>query len=200
MATQQRRVTISDLEKTPTGPVWAMNATSGSNRSLLVLTVPRLNGPGVDSVKIPVTYLPIELTGQVPKRQLLACSDFRRAVSSGYLTLVSEEEAEKAMGVPGAREELLRLQEEDRALQAQSAALTTGAENPEALETQVSPKVQQFIATMDEQATVTAALNTVRSMGTLKEGEYRAIGSAARSKRGFEALAEFCETAITDLA
>lgn len=188
--------TISELEKSNTGPVWVINKTQAADRALLVLSVPRTNGQGVDSVKIPVTFLPIDLTGQVAKRQLLNSGEFRRAVSTGYLELVDPSEAEKVMKQPGAREEMLRLAEADRAITAASQRLTAGSEGTEAATTNISPRVQQFLVSMEEAVDPITTLNTLRSMGRLNEEELKAIGTAAENKRGFDIVVQYCEEQI----
>lgn len=188
-------VRISDLEKTKGGPVWAINKTRGASRSLLVLSVPKPQG-GSDSVKIPVTYLPVDLTGQVPKGQLMASSDFRRAVTSGYLELIDEASANKILEGPGAAEELRRLREEDNSLTADSARLTAGTEAEEAVSATMSPRVQQFLANLEEATNATSVLNTLRAMGELEEAEYAEIRKVAESKRGFDEVVAFCDEAI----
>lgn len=186
---------ISDLEKTPTGPVWVTNVTEGADRSIIVLAVPRPNGTGVDSVKIPVTWIPIDLTGQVPKRQLMQSSDFRRAVTGGALMLMEEEAADKIRKEPGARAEITRLQAEERSVTSASAKLTAGTTELEAQAGTVSARVQQFMVNMEEAKDQSASLNTLRSMGRLQEAELRAVSALAGARR-FTDIVAFCEKAI----
>lgn len=190
---------ISDLEKSNTGPVWVTNTTKGAERSIIVLAVPKANGPGVDSVKVPVTFLPVDLTGQVPKRQLLASSDFRRAVTSGYLKLVEADEAEKTLEQPGAQNELRRIQDEDRSVASASARLTAGTDAPEAVSSNLSPRVQQFLVTIEEASSASTILNTLRSMGELTEEEYRAVGKSAEAKKGFDSVISYCDDQIENV-
>jgi hypothetical protein len=190
---------IADLEKTPNGSVYVLNNTKGDDRAKIILTIARLAGDGFDTVEIPVTYLPIELTGQVQKKQLLASAQFRRAISSGFLKLVHEDAAVRALDKPGAQAEVQRLMRESRQAVSASAALTTGADAPDAQASNLSARVQQFMVTLEESKDVTPTLNTLRSMGELIEEEYRAIISAADGKKGFEELIEFCEESIEGL-
>lgn len=191
-------IRISDLEKTPTGPVWALNSTSGTNRSIISMTIPRDQG-GADTVKMPVTWLPVDLTGQVSKRQLLKGSEFRRAVTTGYIRLISEEEAMKAFQQAGAKEEMERLQIEDRVLQSESANMTAGTEAAEAETEMLPPRIIHFIAAMEEASSASSVLNTLRNMGALAEEEYKAIAKAAENKKGFESIVAYCEEGIDNL-
>lgn len=191
--------TINDLEKSNTGPVWVLNTSKGSNRSIIVLSVPKAQG-GTDNVRVPVTFLPINLTDQVPKRQLLQSSDFRRAVSSRWLSLVSEEEAQKVMGRPGAQEEIDRLMMEERTINNDSARMVAGVENPEAVaSTGISPRVQQFISTLEESSEPKAALNTLRSMGELTEQEFRAVSRVAADRK-YQDIVAHCEEQIESMS
>lgn len=65
----------------------------------------------VTSVTIPETWIPIDVTEQCQKEELLKSSVFRSQINNGVLKLISEEEAQEIFdNDPDAIEELERLQ------------------------------------------------------------------------------------------
>lgn len=197
--TNKRPLRISDLEEKRVGSVWVCNRTKGQNRSIINLSVPRAHGRGSDNVNIPITFLPIDLTGQVPKGDLLQSSQFRRAVSSGALLLVSDEDAQKMLEQPGAQEELERLAREAGLMEAESARMTSGAEPEEAEQPEFSARIVQFLANLEDATNPVTVLNTLRSMDELREDEWRAISKAVEQRRGFEDVQNYCEQQIANL-
>lgn len=187
---------FSDLEKSRTGEVWVLNASPAKDRTLIVLSIPKAGG-GQENIRVPVTWMPVELTAQAPKSQLLDSSDFRKAVRSGYLTLISSEDAQKMRERPGAQQELQRLAIEDRSISSDSARMTSGQNSPDPVASDLSPRVQQFIVNMEEATEPMPVLNTLRSMGQLEEAEFRAISKTAEAKRGFGEIVTYCEEQIS---
>lgn len=80
---------LHKLEQSPRGPIWVFNNTSGDNRSDILFSSARLNGTKIDTVRVPTSFLPIDLTKQVPRKQVLEGAEFRRAISRNLLRLVS---------------------------------------------------------------------------------------------------------------
>ena len=91
-----RRLEIGELEKSPdAGPVWVLNSSRGDRRGDVVLTVARSVGIGSDTVVVPSTWIPLDLTMAVARSQLLKDNQFRQALMHDLLTLVSPEDAQK---------------------------------------------------------------------------------------------------------
>lgn len=89
-----RGYTIAELEKNPdSGPVFVVNRTAGVKRGDVFLTVARPNGNGSDSVNIPSTWIPVDLTSVIKRSQLLNDNNFRQAVTVGMLQLVHPDDA-----------------------------------------------------------------------------------------------------------
>ncbi len=101
-------ISFSDLEKNPdSGPVWVVNSTKDKNRGSVLLTVSRLQGMGVDTVNVPSTIHPVDLSTHVSRKQLLSDNQFRRAVAIKVLKLVCPEAVSKYYeSNPRARTEL----------------------------------------------------------------------------------------------
>lgn len=89
-----RGYTIAELEKNPdSGPVFVVNRTAGVKRGDVFLVIARPNGNGSDSVNIPSTWIPVDLTSVIKRSQLLNDNNFRQAVTMGMLQLVHPEDA-----------------------------------------------------------------------------------------------------------
>lgn len=104
--------TIEELEKRNTGPVYVINATQKELAGNLLITIQKLTGNGSDLVRIPQTFVPIDLAMQVSKRQLLASSEFRSSINKGFLKLPSAEYAKMLLESETGKEESRRIQNE----------------------------------------------------------------------------------------
>lgn len=105
-------ISLHDIETSEHGNVWVLNRTSGTDKGPVNFTVPKSNGTGMDTVIVPLTFLPIDLTEQVTKKQILDSSEFRRALRLGFISLVDNDSAQAMMTISGAEEERLRLRSE----------------------------------------------------------------------------------------
>lgn len=131
MVNKLQRVSIDDLRnQKDTDPIWALNNTSNSKVGQagdLLLLIPKLNGNrNPDPLRIPRTWLPVNITNQIPRRQLLESSEFLNAVNNEVLVLITQEYADYLMKREGAEEERQRLQQLDARIQnLTSRAVTT---------------------------------------------------------------------------
>ena len=102
-------IDIDDIEQTEIGPIYVINTTPAGNRSQVTFTVAKSSGNGLDTVMVPAIKLPIDLTAQVTKRQLIASSEFRRAISMGFIQPITKEYYNELMNlVPDARSIIIR--------------------------------------------------------------------------------------------
>lgn len=93
-------------------PIWALNNAFKSHIAAegdLIICIPRVNGAAVDVLRLERTWLPIDVTAQVPRAQILQSTEFRKAVQEKLVVLVSDEYAQKLLKSEGADEEKLRL-------------------------------------------------------------------------------------------
>ncbi len=104
---------LIDAEK---GPIWARNRTSEtmSPGGDVFISV---NISGTQRVvNVPNTWVPINLTSQVPRKALLDAPYFMEALSKGLIDVITESSAQEILRRDGADEELQRLAERARVI------------------------------------------------------------------------------------
>lgn len=99
-------LTIQEAERATTTSVWVLNY-SQPKGNLHFGVADGMGGQLI--VKIPVTWIPIDLTTQASKSVLLGNPVFRRFAMQGLLRLVDEESALKLMDSEQAKEEARRI-------------------------------------------------------------------------------------------
>lgn len=111
-------LSIVDIEKKGQGPIYVINNTGNADNTesgILFIAIPRLSGNGSPiSLRIPRTWLPIDITKQIAFSQLVPTHEFRVAINNKWIIPVSNEYANYLLSKEGAREEQERLDEEDR--------------------------------------------------------------------------------------
>lgn len=123
----KKYLTVSELETQDSRtPIWALNGSFASEVGQagdVHVGIPKINGSSkIDPLYLPQTFLPQCLTDQIPRAQILASSEFRNAVNSKLLTLVTPEYASQLMQEEGVEEELQRLAELKRVVREATAA------------------------------------------------------------------------------
>jgi hypothetical protein len=108
-----RKLTLHEIEmQDPRAPIWALNNANRSEVGLIgdiLIGIPKLNGSKVDHLRIEHTWLPVELTGQIPRSQLLESSEFRQAITDRLIVVVDEETAKRINSKEGASAERKKL-------------------------------------------------------------------------------------------
>ena len=121
-------IEISDLEgKHANEPIWVLNSSANSDAGQageIHIGIPKQNGTKIDPLFIPQTWLPVEVTKQIPREQLLASSEFRQSINKGLLTLIDAASAKEILAQDGAKEETVRLDELRRHIRQAGAAKT----------------------------------------------------------------------------
>jgi hypothetical protein len=110
-STIDKYTTLEQLEKEPRGPVYVINNLKGSYKGMVVVPIARRNGNGHDVLRIPPTFIPVDLTLQVSKDQLLDSSEFRRTVGKKLVVLVNPEYARRLLATEEAKRELQQVSE-----------------------------------------------------------------------------------------
>jgi len=116
----KRFLTLTDIENSgDRGSVWVLNNAHASDvtshdgsplqSAKILISVPNVNGPGGSPLVIDQTWLPLDAASFFQKNRLLASSDFRKAVSTNLLRLISDEYAAELLEQEGAEEERQRL-------------------------------------------------------------------------------------------
>lgn len=106
--------TVSEIEaQVGNLPIWALNGSSQSEVGQagdVHVGIPKINGGSkVDGLHLLMTFLPQCITDQIPRAQLLASSEFRNAVNSKLVILITQEYADKLLSGPGVKDEQARL-------------------------------------------------------------------------------------------
>lgn len=208
-------ISLRDVENQERGGVFILNKSSGIERGRIVFPVPKANGIGSDAVVIPPTFIPLDLTEQVSRKQLLESSEFRRAVNSRRIELIDAAEYERLMREQGAQEERDRLYNKeqiymntvqsldnimdkdnnlvDPALQQQQSSQRDQVEEHQALSEEgvaITPPVLQVVAALEEEKDETAAISTLRGLGELTEADYNYVMKNAPKE--FQQIRTFC--------
>lgn len=104
---------IIDQEK---GPIWVRNTSSEivSPGGDIFISVSIAGTAKV--VTIPSTWIPINITNQVPRKSLTESPYFMEALTKGLVKAISEAEANKILGREGAQDEVERLAERARSI------------------------------------------------------------------------------------
>jgi hypothetical protein len=172
-------------------PIWAINGSSQSEVGQagdVHVGIPKVNGgTKVDSLYIPQTFLPHCITEQIPRGQLLASSEFRNAVNSKLLILITSEYADQLLKGPGVAEERERLMQLKRAVREATAARSITQSGAEILNTsdtesdstdnpkdkpELSASFSMFANTLTSKSDI-EVMNALRSRGRISRLEVR---------------------------
>lgn len=115
-----RQLKLADLlrsEHIKYEEIWVLNRTSETEPKpgTVIFTV-KVDGDET-AVTVPSTWIPINLTDQVPADILAAAPNFRKVVNSGRLTIHVSEDCVKFMNDQDARRELSRINETSQQIQ-----------------------------------------------------------------------------------
>ena len=107
-------LTLSDiLKQDPMASIWVRNNVHRSpdvgREGDLVINIPKPNGVGSTVLRVERTWLPIDLTTQMSRLQILESAEFRSAVTNKFIVLLTEEYAQRLLRSPDAENEQRRL-------------------------------------------------------------------------------------------
>lgn len=201
-------VTVSSLEQgDQKDPIWVLNGSSESELGQpgeVHVGIPKVNGTKIDDLYIPQTWLPICVTDQIPRPQLLASSEFRTAVNNKLLILVSPTFAAEILEQDGVEEERDRLSEMRRAVREATASRSISDSGAEVISTseiqdnrdevvaeakgdELDAGFLMFANTLDEKTDI-EALNLIRGRGKFTSREVRHLLKSLRDKPKVEAF------------
>lgn len=114
MANEIKALSVQQLVDTERGPVFVINTSSkaGIGRGGDVFITMEI-GKSSRTLKVPRTWIPIELTNLVPRKSLTESPHFLEAIAKNLIAPISEEDARKLMKRGGYDEEKSRLDEAD---------------------------------------------------------------------------------------
>lgn len=163
------KITIADLERSQIGTVYVINRTSGQNRSDIVFTVPGINGGQGESVVVPSTWIPVELTVFSTRQQLLNSVPFRRMVHEGYLEIVDEESAVATLSTEEAKEEIEIVRNQQRLTETLSASPEMVVGNSDTIDPARKRAAQQARSGSQESTTPDAVIQQLVARLTAEE-------------------------------
>lgn len=105
-ANELKPITIHELESSNSSYVWVCNRTSPKGN--INLTVSDGMGKSIP-VRIPITWIPIDLTTQATKQSLLSNPQFRQLLAKRQIGLIDPNEALEFLNDPEARKENERI-------------------------------------------------------------------------------------------
>lgn len=109
----RKYTTLEELEQQDKGPVWVLNNTRDNLEGQVVVSIAKRNGNGYDRIRVPRSFIPFDLTQQIPRIQLLESADFRHAINTRLLKLVTTEYASVLRNTDEAKEEMERLRNDE---------------------------------------------------------------------------------------
>ena len=193
-------VNVASLESSSENRVFVRNMSTRNNKGNVVFNVPR-EGGGVTTVEVPSTYLPYEVTDEVSKTQLVKSDDFRRAVHLGLLRIVTADEAEKALRVSGADEEVQRIR--DLKLRAIPDIVGIEPDEPDPVPGTegdgIYPAVMSLVGEMNADTNPLTIINSLRTLESeLKVKDFEYIKGEAE-KLGLSRVQSFCKKKIAKM-
>ena len=103
-------MTIAQAEKEASSSLWALNNSGGGGKQKGIINIVVRESSGqVNTIRIPVTNIPVDLTTQATKLAILSNPQFRRLIQGNMVQLVSMEDADRLLSTPAAQEEQKRL-------------------------------------------------------------------------------------------
>jgi len=125
-----KTLTLNEILNQPANaPLWVLNTTNSSEVAQageLLVPIPRRHGQGSDVVVVPMSWLPYDLTMDAERELIINSSEFRKAVHSQNLSVISQEEADKLLGDPEAKAERKRLLDKKRQVDIAHAKAISG--------------------------------------------------------------------------
>ena len=180
-------MSISALEQgDQSHPIWALNGAASSEIGQpgeVHVGIPKVNGgTKIDDLYLPQTWLPCCLTDQIPRHQLLSSSEFRNAVNTKLIILITAAYAENIQKQEGAAEEQERLTQMRRAVREATGSRTIQQSGADVIDPSEQNKVEasnkkelsssfvMFINSLEAKSDL-EAMNAIRSRARFSRRE-----------------------------
>lgn len=106
----KRRISLSEIDREAGSHVYVYNRATEKYRQKAVVLIPQQKPDGTsDSIPVPATWIPYDLSECIPKDMLLNNMIFMRLVAQGVLELVRTAEAQTILDTPAAMAEAERI-------------------------------------------------------------------------------------------
>jgi hypothetical protein len=194
-------MTLNQLERADVNdPIFVVNKAPpvGGMRSRLIIPVPKSGMTNTqDTLNIPPTWIPIELTGQTTRDSILSSSEFRKLVTKEYVLVLTPEYARKMLRSDEAQEELRRLKQEDLMVDAVAMEHSIGMANPSGSESnegqQIKPAIILLMDDPDSNSELTV-LNSLKSVVNKTEADLEYIVAKATAHKMQRVKTKYQET------
>ncbi len=172
-------------------PIWALNGSAHSEVGQagdVHVGIPKINGgTKIDALYLPQSWLPVCLTDQIPRAQLIASSEFRNAVNTKLLMPITQEYANQINSQEGAEEERTRLTQRRREVREATAArsitqsgaeivntteISERGEEQEAKSSEIDPGFIMFANTLRDKSDI-EVINALRGRGKINRREIK---------------------------
>lgn len=114
----KKYTTLAEVEAQTKGPLYVLNATTGALKGRLMFNIPKANGQGYDLIRVPLTFIPVDVTEEAPRDRIIHSTEFRATLGKGLIKLPTPEYARLLLDSPEGREELERVRNERLAVDA----------------------------------------------------------------------------------
>lgn len=115
-------ITLEEASSQKRGALYVLNTSHRRTESGGDVFISVAVGQQIRAVRIPKTWVPINLTATLPRKNILESVFFMEAVTNNLVEIISETDARKMMGQPGFREEVARMKARDNAIREASQA------------------------------------------------------------------------------
>lgn len=194
------RLSITDIARPEHDhtPVWVLNKSRGDTRGPILFTCPRKGTNDVNCVRVPDTFIPINVLDHIPKDQLLDSVDFRNALNKGLIVIIDELEAREILSKPGVDQEIDRLNQQQSKINTAHAAIGADIINTEEPTTRVHRKVEQILNQVGDTGEV-GAINQFRNIQDDIELEDLEYIMTYASKRGLKNIKKYARNRLNEI-
>lgn len=110
-----RTMTLADVQKDDNPSVYVLNKSKGPEKGQIIIAVAKENGNGEDLLIIPRTFIPVDITAQISKEQLIKSTEFRKALNTRQLVIINPEDAQIILDTKEAQTEAERIYQSTQA-------------------------------------------------------------------------------------
>lgn len=115
MKTTVRTMSLADIQRDDNPNVYVLNKSKGPEKGQIIVSVSKENGSGEDLLIIPRTYIPVEITAQISKEQLIRSTEFRKALNTRQLVIINPDDAQAILNTKEAQIEAERIYQSSQA-------------------------------------------------------------------------------------
>jgi len=135
-------IRVSELENTKSSTVFVLNRTDPIGT--VCMTIKSQDGE-VSSLRVPRTWIPVEVSEQVDKNTLLKSHSFRQAIFNGTLDLIADADAEEVLSSAEGKAEYKSMRERMRTMSTHGNTQPRDLQDETEQEAVISPQVLEIM-------------------------------------------------------